>query len=207
MGGVIAAVVAIIATSAFSRLGIKDQREYAGRLALAALGFALAITAVTTIFHFGLRVVVPHGSSLRILAKAEPGSTNERARRFLYALHSADEAEHPLPRMLEDDQERFAEWYLPRFRRVLSFAVVKTRFDELVRAIYIALPFAVAGMLLFTWAANPPEPVAPPPEHAPLAITIRSDGSWERTVTTTTAPEDIAKALPGETDGAARGPP
>jgi hypothetical protein len=202
MGGVIAAIVAIFATSAFARLGLMDPGKDFWRLALAGIGFGLSITAIATIFHFGLRVVVPPGSSLRILANAPPRSTSGKARSFLYTLHNLDEAKHPLREMLEDCETDDAKWYLPRFRRVLSFAVAKTHFDQMVRALYLSLPFAMAGMLLFTWAANPPEPVAPPPEHAPLSITIRSDGTWERTVTTTTAPEDIEKSLPA----ALRGP-
>jgi hypothetical protein len=49
---------------------------------------------------------------------------------------------------------------------------VRARFDELVATLKWAGLFAIAGFVLFAWAANPPDPPAKPDK----GVTIRIAG-------------------------------
>lgn len=158
VGGVVAMIVAVFATSAFARLGQMDLAADRNRLIAAGVGFALAVLSVGLIFRFGVRVIVPSGTSLQRLEKAQQHwSSDARARRFLFRLNGLDEREFSLADLLANkDDPDYAPW-VEQFRRTLSFAVVKTRFDNLMIALVIALLLAVPAMLVFVWAANPPE--------------------------------------------------
>lgn len=158
VGAVIATIVAVFATSAFARLGQMDLAQDRSRLVAAGAGFALAVLGVGLIFRFGIRVIVPSGTSLQKLEKAgRTWSSDARARRFLFRLNGLDEQEFSLADLLANkDDPDYAPW-VEQFRRTLSFAVVKTRFDNLMAVLVIALLLAVPGMLVFVWAANPPE--------------------------------------------------
>ena len=155
VGAVIAAIVAIFATSALARIGQMTWAADSARMMAAAAGFAGAIAAIAIVFRYGVRVIVPAGESLQRLSKAAK-PTEIRARQFLFELNDLDRDPAKLSDILNSDKPGWKPW-IEQLRRTLSFAVVKTRFDELLVALVIALVVAVPAMLLFIWAANPPE--------------------------------------------------
>ena len=177
VGGVIASVVAVFATSAFARLGHMNWSDDSDRLLAAIIGFVMAIGAIATIFAYGIRVIVPSGIHLNDVADAEQG-TLLKARILLYKLTpELSEREYPLSKILANrDGENVSDW-IEHFRRMLGFAIVKTRFDEMVSAIVIALFVAVPGMLMFVWAANPPIGYGSSPKES---ITIEYDENGVR---------------------------
>lgn len=175
VGAVIAWVVTIFATTAFARLGLMSWDQDSARLLASGLSLLCAISAVSVIFYFGVRVIAPSGTSLDELATATD-RTSTKARRFLFNLNNLGDRSDQLRKILDTEDERWEPW-IRQLRQTLGFAVVKTRFDELKVALVLALLVAIPASLAFVWAANPPEGYHTPPTEE---VTIDYDESGNR---------------------------
>lgn len=155
VGGVIAWVLTIFATTAFAKLGQMSLHRDFERLMLAGLAMVLAIVAVGIVFYFGIRVIAPSGCSLDELAEAKDRS-RVHTRLFLFALNNLKLPNEQLGKILESKDDGWDPW-IHQMRATLGFALVKTRFDELKTAMVLALILAIPASLAFVWAANPPD--------------------------------------------------
>ena len=177
VGSVAATVAGVLAGSSLTELGALDPTDDRGRLLLAAAGALVGLTSLALIFVRGLEVLAPEGSSLRTLADAEPNSALGKARTALYKLNHIGE-EYPLVELLkpENKDEPAAIKYLPKLYRTQGFAVVRYRFDMLLRRMSWCLPLVILGIGIFAWAANP-APRSTPMEEVETTTPLANGGS------------------------------
>lgn len=176
VGGSIASIFAIFATTALARIGQMTWANHPERIAASIAGLGLAVVAVAVIFAFGVRVVAPSGLSLEKLAKGTD-STSARARTFLFELNGLNLDQTRLAQVLASTDDDWRPWIV-QMRRTLGFVVVRTRFRELMWALIGALAFGIPASLLFVWAANPPEGYNVSPTEE---VTITFDAAGRRT--------------------------
>jgi hypothetical protein len=170
IGGVVATAAGVFTGTSLSNFGSLDPFADQLRFGLAAGGALLGFGAITGLMTASLAVIAPASTSLETLAAAMPGSEGAAARARIYQMNEYDEADHELGKLLGDDQSEEAQEVLPQLYAVMSFAVVRLRFEALVRRLSWCIPLAVIGFGTFAWAANPPD--KPQPERPGISLRI-----------------------------------
>ena len=170
IGGVVVTAAGVFAGGTLTNLGHLDLASDRDRLGIALGGVALGFAALTVILIRGLDVIAPAGGSLRLLAKAKRGLL-VHARKWLFESNGIKELEANLETWLDHQKTVDARKYLPRIYPCAAFAIVRARFNRLLRTMMIATPLAIIGFGLFAWAANPPEKPSAPERGIVIKIT------------------------------------
>lgn len=178
VGSVAVTVAGVLAGSSLTALGALDPVDDRGRLLLAAGGALVGLLALAFIFVHALAVLAPSGSSLVRLANEDSRSSLGKARSALYELNDIDEQTYPLIDLLDPENEDrpAAIEYLPKLYRTQGFAIVRYRFDMLLRRMSWCLPFVIGGLGIFAWAANP-APKSTPMDEIEITTPLANGGS------------------------------
>lgn len=171
-GGVIATAAAVATGSSLTGMGKLDPQADPGRLALVVLGLLIALAAIWRLMRAALGVLNIDTASLDEVAVAAPGAPFSRLRARLERLNKIkpDQVEiqageyHWVDILgVEGDPAQPGQpMLIAEIEAAMPFDHVRERFDQLVAALPGCVGAAFGGLLLFAWAANPPDRPATP---------------------------------------------
>lgn len=187
-GGVVATAASVFAGSSLTNLGALSLPDDCPRLSYAAGGALLGFVALGILMYFAVRVLTVENFSInQLLADAHGGEGSkilgkiETEYKNSIAQQAPEATIKALKAKADDLRANKSTGYeakltaiaalVGEIAEVVSFRLLKARFDRLM----IALPFTVLAALigfgLFAWAANPPDKPAPERPGISLKIT------------------------------------
>jgi hypothetical protein len=179
VGGVVATAAGVFAGTSLTAFGSLDPFANTLRMLIALGGLLAGFAGLAFIFASAIGVLNRHSITFREIAtagQADKTLINVRrrlleryrhllppgAQTFADYVRQVDEA---LSKSSPSDDERELISRAREHNAIIgsdaSFLMVESRFQNLVKTIWIATPLAILGFGMFAWAANPAKPVAP----------------------------------------------
>jgi len=181
VAGVVATAAGVFAGSSLTHLGSLDPFEDTGRLLLAAGGAALGFAGLAYLMSRALPVLTVDTITLRMLASeprfaATATVLNSRyGGQFPEGVDDLASLSAKVDQAFEQRRDPESISFLQEVERMrpdmlaeARFLYLRDRFDRMVSALWRAIPLAILGFGIFSWAANPGER-APQESPAPQA--------------------------------------
>lgn len=178
VGGVMAAVIAILAGSSLTRLGSLDFETHALRLSLAIAGAATGLAGIGWFLYLALKVLSVEAGGINNLEGDRDAEWTAIVQRInhLFAFELADDAGNArqveqLVKARRDGELTASDLdILKRINAALGFLFVQHRYKRMMDSLPFVGLAAIVGFGLYAWAANPGD--QPVPERPGLLLKL-----------------------------------
>lgn len=167
----------LVAGTQLASIGELSWDDDATRVLATVIGLAVAIAAVAALIWLVLRVLRPIEVSLQDVQADEDLRAYLQARPALLGGRTTvqdliDQTSNPL---LDDDDRAAWAKVVDRAVSAAAYRLMQRNFDRTWRPLMIAAFVGAAGIVVFTWGANPPDPTtasAPIVRPAPVLVSV-----------------------------------